>query len=101
MELPDPSIVDEFNVPQQYAVLVFDVRRAAVSLALEVRPGHLLGQMYFVHCTVNYLKISYSESGTKEWALTLKKSPSAKIQILLRPLGFSCSVLHANSYYKT
>ena len=32
MEPPDPSFVDEFNVSQGYAVLVFDVRRAAVSL---------------------------------------------------------------------
>ena len=32
MEPPDPSFADEFNVPQEDAVLVFDVRRAAVSL---------------------------------------------------------------------
>ena len=36
MEQPDPSFVDEFNVPQEYAVLVFDVRRAAVSLYFQV-----------------------------------------------------------------
>ena len=36
MELPDPSFADEFNAPQEYAVLVFDVRRAAVSLLLQV-----------------------------------------------------------------
>ena len=36
MEPPDPSFADEFNVPQEYAVLVFDVRRAAVSLPLQV-----------------------------------------------------------------
>ena len=29
MEPPDLSFVDEFNVPQEDAVLVFDVRRAA------------------------------------------------------------------------
>ena len=29
MESPDPSFVDELNVPQKYAVLVFDVRRAS------------------------------------------------------------------------
>ena len=33
---PDPSFADEFNVPQEYAVLVFDVRRAAVSLPFQV-----------------------------------------------------------------
>ena len=36
MEPPDPSFVDEFNVPQEYAVLVFDVRRAAVSFLFQV-----------------------------------------------------------------
>ena len=39
MEPPDPSFADEFNVPQEDAVLVFDVRRAAVSLPFQV---HLL-----------------------------------------------------------
>ena len=36
MEPPDPSFADEFNVPQKYAVLIFDVRRAAVSLPFQV-----------------------------------------------------------------
>ena len=36
MEPPDPSFADEFNVPQEYAVLVFDARRAAVSLLFQV-----------------------------------------------------------------
>ena len=36
MEPPDPSFADEFNVPQEYAVLVFDLRRAAVSLSFQV-----------------------------------------------------------------
>ena len=36
MEPPDPSFVDEFNVLQEGAVLVFDVRRAAVSLPFQV-----------------------------------------------------------------
>ena len=36
LEPPDPSFVDEFNVPQENAVLVFDVRRAAVSLPFQV-----------------------------------------------------------------
>ena len=37
MEPPDPSFADKFNVPQEDAVLVFDVRRAAVSLPFQVR----------------------------------------------------------------
>ena len=37
MEPPDPSFADEFNIPQEYAVLVFDVRRVAVSLPFQVR----------------------------------------------------------------
>ena len=36
MEPPDPSFADEFNVPQEDAVLVFDVRRAAVSLPFQI-----------------------------------------------------------------
>ena len=36
MEPPDPSFADEFNVPQGDAVLVFDVRRAAVSFSFQV-----------------------------------------------------------------
>ena len=36
MKPPDPSFADEFNVPQEYAVVVFDVGRAAVSLPFQV-----------------------------------------------------------------
>ena len=36
MEPPDPSFADEFNVSQEYAILVCDVRRGAVSLPFEV-----------------------------------------------------------------
>ena len=36
MEPPDPSFANEFNVPQEDAVLVFDVRRAAISLPFQV-----------------------------------------------------------------
>ena len=36
MEPPDPSFADEFNVGQEDAVLVFDERRAAVSLPFQV-----------------------------------------------------------------
>ena len=36
MEPSDPLFVGEFNVPQEYAVLVFDVCRAAVSLPFQV-----------------------------------------------------------------
>ena len=36
MEPPDPSFTDEFNVPQEYVVLVLDIRRAAVLLPFQV-----------------------------------------------------------------
>ena len=36
MEPPDPSSADEFIVPQQDAVLVFDVHRAGVLLPFQV-----------------------------------------------------------------
>ena len=42
MEPSDPSFADEFNVPQDDAVLVFDVRRAAVSLPFQVHRFEVL-----------------------------------------------------------
>ena len=36
MEPPDPSFADAFNVPQEDAVLVYDVCLAAASLAFQV-----------------------------------------------------------------
>ena len=36
MEPPGPTFADEFNALQEDAVLVFDVRRAAVSLPFQV-----------------------------------------------------------------
>ena len=36
MEPPDPSSADAFIVSQEYAVLVLDVRRAAVSFSFQV-----------------------------------------------------------------
>ena len=36
MEPPDPSFADEFNILQEYAVLVFGVSRAAVSLPFQI-----------------------------------------------------------------
>ena len=42
MEPPDPSFADEFNVPQEDAVPVFDVHRAAVSLPLQVHRRKVL-----------------------------------------------------------
>ena len=36
MEPPDPLFANEFNVLQEDAVLVFDVRQAAVSLPFQV-----------------------------------------------------------------
>ena len=36
MEPPDSSFADEFDVPQEDTILVFDVRRAAVSLPFQV-----------------------------------------------------------------
>ena len=42
MEPPDQSFADKFNVPQEDAVLVFDVRRAVVSLPLQVHRLNVL-----------------------------------------------------------
>ena len=44
MEPPGPSFADEFNVPQEDAVLVFDVRRAAVSLPFQVHRLNVLAK---------------------------------------------------------
>jgi hypothetical protein len=37
VEPPDPSFTDAFNVPQEDAILVYDVRLDAVSLPFQVR----------------------------------------------------------------
>ena len=44
MEPSDLSFADESNVPQAYAVLVFDKRRAAVSLSFQVHHLELLAE---------------------------------------------------------
>ena len=36
MELPDPSFADEFNISPEYAVFIFNVRRAVVSIPVHV-----------------------------------------------------------------
>ena len=48
MEPPDPSFADEFNVPQEDAVLVFDVHRAAVSLPFQVHRSKVLVEVGLV-----------------------------------------------------
>ena len=42
MKPPDPSFADEFNVPQEYTVLVFDVRQAVASLPFQIRRLEML-----------------------------------------------------------
>ena len=42
VEPPNPSFADEFNVPQQTAVFVFDKLRAAVSLPFQVHRFKML-----------------------------------------------------------
>ena len=63
MEPSDLSFADEFNVPQEYVVLVFDVRRAAASFPFPIRrlldvcrsrPGRLLERVFRV-CGLNSL----------------------------------------------
>ena len=44
------TFADEFNVPQEYAVLVFDVRRAAVSLPFHVHRLKVLVEPGLVAC---------------------------------------------------
>ena len=44
MEPPDPLFADEFNVPQEDAVLVFDVRREAVSLPFQIHRLKVLAE---------------------------------------------------------
>ena len=45
------TFADEFNVPQKYAVLVFDVRRAAVLLPFQVHRLKVLVEPGLVACT--------------------------------------------------
>ena len=48
MEPPDPSFADEFSVSRQYAVLVFGVHRAAVSLPFQVYRLYMLVEVGLV-----------------------------------------------------
>ena len=58
MEPPCPSFADEFNVPQEYAVLVFDVRRAAVSLPFQVHRLKLLVEAGLVAISSAYFEFA-------------------------------------------
>ena len=42
MELQDPSFADEFKVPPEYAVLIFDVRRASASFPFQIHRRKML-----------------------------------------------------------
>ena len=44
MEPPNLSFADELNVPHEYAVLAFDVRRATVSLPFQIHRIYMLGE---------------------------------------------------------
>ena len=52
MEPPDPSFADEFNVPQEDAVLVFDVRRAEFSLPFQVHRLKVLVEVGLVALSI-------------------------------------------------
>ena len=48
MELPDPSFANEFNVPQEDAIFIFDLRRATVSLPFQVHLFKVLAEVGLV-----------------------------------------------------
>ena len=54
MEPPDPSFVDEFNVPLEDAVFVFDLRRAAVSLPFQVHRLKVLVEASLVAYSIEF-----------------------------------------------
>ena len=58
MEPPDLSFADEFNVPQEYAVLVFDVRRAAISLLFQVHRFKVLIEAGLVAFSSEYFEFA-------------------------------------------
>ena len=64
MEPPDPSFAGEFNVPQEYAVLVFDVRQAAVSVPFQVHRLKVLVEAGLV--AVSRACFEFTDEVTKE-----------------------------------
>ena len=58
MEPPDPSFADEFNVPQEYAVLVFDLRRAAALLPFQVHRPEVLLEAGLVAFSIAYFEFA-------------------------------------------
>ena len=58
MEPPDPSFADEFNVLQDDVVLVFDVRRAVVSLPFQVHRLKVLIEAGLVAFSSAYFKFA-------------------------------------------
>ena len=96
MEPPDPSFADEFNVPQEDAVLVFDVRRAAVSL---------LFQVHRLKVIVEAGLVAFS-SVFRVWGRSPKKSsarqPCAPSEVFFQPSsrpfeGCCCGVLRVGA----
>ena len=57
MKPPDPSFADEFDVPQEDAVLVLDVRRAAASLPFQVHRLEVLVEAGLVAFSSAYIYI--------------------------------------------
>ena len=58
MELPDPSFADEFNAPQKYVVLVFDVRRAVASLPFQIHRLKVLVKASLVAFSIAYFEFA-------------------------------------------
>ena len=58
MEPPDPSFADEFDVPQEDVVLVFDRRRAEFSLPFQVHRLNVLVEAGLVAFSSAYFEFA-------------------------------------------
>ena len=100
MEPPDPSFADEFNVPQD-AVLVFDVRRAAVSLPFQVHRLKVLVEAGLVAFSTACFE--FADEVPKEAQHSRACAPSEDFfQPSSRPSkGWYCGYLLPNSAHDT
>ena len=97
MEPPDPSFADEFNVPQEDAVLVFDVRRDAVSFPFQVHRLKVLVEAGLV--AFSSACFEFADEVPKEAQHgSLAHLPKVFFQPSSRPFeGYCCRVLRVRA----
>ena len=98
MEPTDPSFADEFNVPQEDAVIVFDARGAVVSLPFQVHRLKVL-----VEAGLIAFSIACFEFADAVPPKSSAQQPCAPFEVFCQPFsrpfeGCCCGVLRAGAF---